>query len=108
MRKRGIAVLMAIALATSPVVGTTTSNLTVKAAEQTKKNLISKTDWNYFTTEGGKGTVQKNGSTNIMTVQNCGTENYSMQLYHEGFQMYKNGVYELSFEISSTIPKRVN
>ena len=58
MRKRGIAILMALALATTPVVGTSQNTLAVKAAaQQTNVNLIKNGDfnngtaeWNYFTT----------------------------------------------------------
>ncbi len=115
MRKRGIAILMALALATSPVVGTSQNTFAVKAAQQTNVNLIKNgdfnngtADWNYFTTEGGKGTISASNGKLDLYVTDCGTVNYSMQAYYEGFGMYKNGVYELSFDISSSIARSVD
>ena len=51
MRKRGIAILMALALATSPVVGTSQNTLAVKAAQQTNVNLIKNGDFNNGTAD---------------------------------------------------------
>ena len=116
MRKRSIALLMALALTASPVVGNP-ANFTVKAAQQQQlnTNLLKNgsfnngmTDWDYFTTEGGKGTASVQNGKLVMNVLDCGTVNYSMQAYAEGFQMYKNGVYELSFDISSSVARSVD
>ncbi|SET30423.1 glycoside hydrolase family 9 protein [[Clostridium] polysaccharolyticum] len=118
MRKRGLAVLAALALAAAPVAGPVQGTIAVKAAQQqqqpTNTNLITNgnlnnglADWNYFTAEGGKGTMNVSNGKLVLNVQDTGTVNYSMQAYHEGFQMYKGGVYELSFDISSSIARTV-
>nr|AUK47910.1 cellobiohydrolase [Clostridium sp.] len=115
MRKRGLAVVVALVLAATPVMGTLQSNLVVKADQQTNTNLLANgnfnsglSDWDYFTAEGGKGSVASSNGKLVATVSENGTENYSMQVYHEGFQMYKGGVYELSFEISSSVARDVD
>lgn len=115
MRKRGLAVIVALALAVSPVMGGGYSHSVVKAEQQVNSNLISNGDfssgtsgWDYFTAEGGDASLSVENGKLCVAVEDTGSVNYAIQLYHEDFQMYKNGVYRLKFDISSSINRNVD
>lgn len=87
---------------------------TVNAAEL-NVNLIENgnfdTDlsgWGDFTTDGGKGEVTLEDGAIKAQVNDCGKVEYSMQIFYDGFKIYKNGTYRLEFDISSTIDRTID
>lgn len=81
---------------------------------QGKKNLISngdfsngKTDWDYFTAEGGKGSVSVENGALKANVNKCGDVAYGMQVFNQSFTLYKGGKYVLKFDVSSSITRDI-
>jgi len=88
---------------------------TIANAAQINVNLVqngnfdtSLDGWGSFTTDGGDGEITvENGALNAQ-LNKIGNVAYSMQVYNEGFKMYKNGKYHLEFDISSTTNRKVD
>ncbi len=60
--------------------------------------------WDLYLTNGGDATFDVKDGQGIVTVEKSGELSYSVQAYCDGFSLKKGGVYELSFEMSSTKP----
>lgn len=98
--------------------GTASSSISMVWAQTTQSsttNLIKSGNfdngigiWGHFTTLGGKGTVAVNQGQLEASIQDCGTESYSMQVNYDDFKLYKNGKYVLKFDISSTVNRQVD
>lgn len=87
---------------------------TIVKAAQLNVNLIQNGNfdenlkgWGGFTTEGGAGEVSYEDKSIKAQVDNCGTMPYSIQIYKDGFRMYKNAKYHLEFDVSSTVNRKV-
>ncbi len=73
--------------------GTTSSSISMVWAQTTQSsttNLIKSGNfenglgiWGYFTTLGGKGTIAANKGQLEASIQDCGTESYSMQVNYD-------------------------
>lgn len=91
---------------------------TEKENEQTEEigvNLLANGDfsngtegWNVYLEGGGNSTLSLDNGVGIFSIVSTGTLNYSNQLYYDGFSLEKGGEYELSFSMSSTIPRSFN
>jgi len=63
-------------------------------------------DWGSYTTDGGDATFEQKDGAYVIDIADVGTLNYSVQAScGSGFQLYQNGVYQLSFDISSTVAR---
>lgn len=62
--------------------------------------------WATFATRGGAAEFAPEEGVGKVTVFSTGLEDYSVQLYYDGFGLKMGGVYELSFDISSNIPRK--
>lgn len=63
------------------------------------------THWGTFLTSGGSGTPEySDGRVNIK-IKNPGSVNYGVQFYYDGFRIYHDGKYTLSFRASADNPK---
>lgn len=87
---------------------------TIANAAQVNVNLIQNGNfdsnlkgWGTFTTEGGAGEVSYEDGAIKAQVDNCGYSQYSIQIYKDGFRMYKNGKYHLEFDVSSTVNRKI-
>lgn len=111
--KKIISLLAGIVLSLGMLVSNS-SFQTVAKASQINVNLIKNgtfdnnlKGWGNFTAEGGEGEVSlQDGSLNAQ-VNKCGNVSYGMQVYQDGFKMYKNGKYHLEFDISSTVDRKM-
>lgn len=64
-------------------------------------------DWGIYKESGGKGSLSAENGKLALTVSDTGKVNYAVQMYYDIVPLYKNGVYRLSFEISSTTDRFV-
>lgn len=60
------------------------------------------TDWGIYKESGGKGTLSTDNGKLALTISDVGKVNYAVQMYYDIIPLYQNGVYRLSYEISST------
>lgn len=66
------------------------------------------TDWGTYKESGGACKLTTENGKLALKVTNQGTLNYAVQMcYDQPVALYKNGVYRLSYEISSTVPRFV-
>lgn len=111
MRKYLIMALITCMLFTGGYSGFQT---TAKASEL-NVNLIENSSfdtdlegWGNFTADGGKGEVSAEDGVLKAQVNDCGKLAYSIQIYYDGFKIYKNGKYRLEFDVSSTIDRTID
>ncbi|MFT8349286.1 glycoside hydrolase family 9 protein [Clostridium saccharoperbutylacetonicum] len=112
--KKIITVIISAALCLGMLVGNNNFQTIAKAAE-VNVNLIKNGNfdknldgWGSYTAYGGDGKISlKDGAINIQ-VDNCGTVSYGVQVYDDGFKMYKNGKYHLEFDVSSTTDRKID
>ncbi|NLP26759.1 MAG: glycosyl hydrolase family 9, cellulase [Clostridiales bacterium] len=78
------------------------------------KNLISNSTfdnnisgWDTFHAGGGNSTLSREDGKLALKIKSAGTLNYSVQVFYDIIPLYKNGVYRLSYEISSTTDRVV-
>ena len=66
------------------------------------------TDWGTYKESGGACTLTTENGKLALKVTNQGTLNYAVQMcYDQPIPLYQNGVYRLTYEISSTVPRFV-
>ena len=58
--------------------------------------------WGTYKESGGACTLTTEGGKLAFKIDSVGTKNYSVQMFYDIVPMYKNGVYHLSFDISSS------
>lgn len=62
--------------------------------------------WGTYTESGGVGTIAINVSGQLeVMIENTGKVAHAVQVYCDGFELLKNAVYEISFDISSTVDR---
>ncbi len=63
--------------------------------------------WGIYKESGGKATLSTDSGRLAMTITDVGTLNYAVQMYYDIVPLYQNGVYRLSYEISSSTDRYV-
>lgn len=63
--------------------------------------------WGIYKESGGKASLSTDSGRLALTVSNVGTLNYAIQMYYDIVPLYQNGVYRLSYEISSSADRYV-
>ncbi len=83
------------------------------AAAETK-NLITNstfdsgtTGWGTYQADGGSATLSAQNGKLALQINSVGKLNYSVQCNYDVIPLYKNGVYHVSYEISSTTDRYV-
>lgn len=83
------------------------------AAAETK-NLITNstfdsgtTGWGTYQASGGSATLSAQNGKLALQINSVGKLNYSVQCNYDVIPLYKNGVYHVSYEISSTTDRYV-
>lgn len=61
--------------------------------------------WGTFFTSGGKASVSYDGGKSSIKISDPGSVNYGVQYYYDGFRIYHDGQYSLSFKASAEKPK---
>lgn len=65
------------------------------------------TGWALYTSKGGDAEFSNVDGVGVLKVKNTGAVNYAIQPYYDGFALLYGGVYEFSFDISSTVPRNL-
>ena len=81
----------------------------VPAVSYAAKNIITNStfdsgtaDWSTYKESGGVCSLSTDNGRLALTVSNVGKVNYAVQLCYDVIPLYKNGVYRLKYDISST------
>ncbi|MBH1940892.1 glycoside hydrolase family 9 protein [Mobilitalea sibirica] len=62
--------------------------------------------WGLYEESGGSGSISVNTDGQLeVTIDNTGRVNYAVQIYCDGFELLQNAVYEIAFDIRSTIDR---
>ena len=62
----------------------------------------------YFYTNGGKGSLEWKDEQLVVNIQDNGKVEHGVQIYYDGFAVNQGSVYELSFDVSSTIERQID
>lgn len=104
--RRCFAAIAAAALMTTAV---PSMPLTVSAANMiTNSTFESGTkDWGLYKQSGGVASLTTEDGKLALKISNVGEVNYAVQAFYDIIPLYKNGVYRLKYDISSTIDRDV-
>ncbi len=97
----GIAAFAMLAVAAPPV------QMAVSAAELISNSTFDNgtTDWGIYKESGGAGTLTTENGKLALKISSTGKLNYSVQMFYDIIPLYKNGVYRLKYEISSSVDR---
>ena len=111
MRKH---LIMAL-IASMVFAGSGSAFYTTAKASELNVNLIENSSfdtdlegWGNFTTDGGEGEVTLEDGALKAQINDCGKVEYSMQVFYDGFKIYKNGKYRLEFDVSSSSDRTID
>ena len=62
--------------------------------------------WGVYMEQNGNGAVSALNEEGYLSVTNTGKVDYSVQLYYDGFELKEGGIYQLSFDMKSTIARK--
>jgi len=86
----------------------------ISPSASSAKNLISNgtfetgiSGWGMYKESGGSATLASRDGKLALDVKSVGTLTYAVQMYYDIVPLYKNGVYRLKYDISSTVPRQV-
>lgn len=104
---RGCAAVLsacAVLTATMPIVP-----MTASAANIIKNSTFESgtSDWGTYKESGGACTLTTSDGKLALNITNIGKVNYAVQVFYDIVPLYKNGVYRLKYDISSTIDRDV-
>ncbi len=105
--KKGLAAITACVLASMGMLsaGFTGSAATNLVRNSTFDNGIS--DWSTYKESGGACTLSADNGRLALNVSAVGAVNYAVQVSYGTIPLYQNGVYRVSYEISSTVDRFV-
>ena len=104
--KRSLAALTSCLILSS---GTAILPLSAVAAGNIISNgtFESTTGWSTYRESGGQAALSTDNGRLALTISSVGTKNYAVQTYYDIVPLYQNGVYHLSYEISSSTDRYV-
>lgn len=77
-------------------------------------NMIQNSDfaegidmWTTFINHGGAADFRSENEMAVVDISNPGGTDYGVQIYYDGFKLDQGGVYEFSFDMSSTIERTI-
>ena len=110
MRIKGLRRCLAVLCAAVLSMG----SLAAMPASAEVKNLVSNSTfdsgtsgWSTYQASGGKATLTTENGKLALQINSVGKLNYSVQCGYDIIPLYKNGVYHVSYEISSTTDRYV-
>lgn len=110
MRIKGLQRCLAVLCAAVLSMG----SLAAMPASAEVKNLVSNSTfdsgtsgWDTYQASGGKATLTTENGKLALQIDSVGKLNYSVQCNYDIIPLYKNGVYRVSYEISSTTDRYV-
>lgn len=108
LRLRLLSALAAVTLLTgtaqtfAPSVGFAAANLISNSTFES-----GTTDWGIYKESGGAAKLSTDAGRLALDITSVGTLNYAVQMYYDIVPLYQNGVYRLTYEISSSVPRYV-
>ncbi len=95
-------IVLSAGTAAMPITSTAASNIISNSTFDS-----GTTGWGVYKESGGKATLSTENGKLAMNITSLGSLNYAVQMYYDIVPLYQNGVYRLSFEISSTADRYV-
>lgn len=105
--KRGVAAVTACVLAS---MGMLSASITGSAATNIIRNSTFDTGvsgWSTYKESGGNCTLSADNGRLALNITAVGAVNYAVQVSYGPIPLYQNGVYRVSYEISSTVDRYV-
>lgn len=94
---------------------TPTAAVTPAPTEQAGGNMVKNGDfsaglenWTLFLDKGGAADLTDGGGEAAITIKACGSEDYSVQLYYDGFKLETGGVYLFAFDARSDMARQAS
>lgn len=69
---------------------------------------VSTSGWDVHCQDGGSGVIGYDSGKLALKISSTGKVTWAVQLYYDIIPLYKNGVYHLKYDISSTTDRRVD
>lgn len=63
--------------------------------------------WTTYINHGGSADFRGENETAVVDIKNPGAVDYGVQIYYDGFKLDQGGVYEFSFDMSSTVERTI-
>lgn len=63
--------------------------------------------WTTYINHGGAADFRGENETAVVDIKNPGAVDYGVQIYYDGFKLDQGGVYEFSFDMSSTVERTI-
>lgn len=63
--------------------------------------------WTTYINHGGSADFRAENEMAVVDIKNPGAVDYGVQIYYDGFKLDQGGVYEFSFDMSSTIERTI-
>ena len=100
------------AIAAAAVMASAAPSMPAFSNAATNVNIItnstfdsSSADWGTYKESGGACTLSAKDGKLALNITNVGKLNYAVQVFYDIVPLYQNGVYHLSYEISSTLDR---
>ena len=61
--------------------------------------------WGVYMEQNGDSSLSEKDGVGNLSINNTGKVDYSVQLYYDGFELYEGGVYKLTVDLGSTVPR---
>ncbi len=65
-------------------------------------------NWSLFLDKGGSATLTEENGEAVVDILSCGVEDYSVQLYYDGFKLETGGVYRFAFDARSDMERQIS
>lgn len=107
MFRKGVSVLLSCMLLTSGLGAMPTTQASAVNLIKNSTFDSGTSDWGIYKESGGSATLSTDNGRLAMNISKLGSVSYACQLYYDIIPLYENGVYRLSYEISSSVPRYV-
>lgn len=98
--------IMASALIISPIGNIASADVIELISNSTFSS--GTTGWGIYKESGGSATLSTDSERLALNISSVGKVNHAVQTYYDIIPLYQNGVYHLSYEISSTVDRTIN
>ena len=65
-------------------------------------------NWHLYLANGGAATISNRDGVGVVNITSCGTTDYAVQLYYDGFKLETGGVYRFSFDAKADIARQIS
>jgi len=105
--KKALSALIASLMLSSAIAVSNTSAENVENIITNSTFDTGTADWSIYKESGGSATLSTDNGRLAMHISSVGKLNYAVQMYYDIVPLYKNGVYHISYEISSDVDRQV-